>query len=86
MPDSLPGEVMALYPCDIPNYQPTVEDEDSIPVSPNSGLRIQFKGADGTIRTKVFRELDKVEVLRGVVAAKEDEDEDEVLVVKKKGH
>ncbi len=62
---------MAHHPCDVPNHQPTVQDEDDddAPVSTSGGLRIQFKGADGTIRTKVFRGLDKVEVLREVVVA-----------------
>ena len=64
---------MAHHPCDIPDHQPTVQDEDddddNAPVSASGGLRIQFKGADGTIRTKVFRGLDKVEVLREVIIA-----------------
>ncbi len=63
---------MAHHPCDVPAHQTTVQDEDDdddAPVSASGGLRIQFKGADGTIRTKVFRGLDKVQVLREVVVA-----------------
>ena len=74
---------MDHYPCDFPNYQPTVEDVDCMPVRPNGGLRIQFKGADGTIRSKIFKGLDKVEVLREVVTAKDEEDE---VVVKKEDY
>ncbi|CAF9911030.1 MAG: hypothetical protein ALECFALPRED_007055 [Alectoria fallacina] len=79
-----PGEVMDHYPCDALDYEPIGENE-ARPVNANGGLRIQFKGADGTIRAKVFKGLDKVRVLREV--AKDDDDDAEAAEeeVKKEG-
>lgn len=70
-----PGKVMDNYPCEELDDQP-IEENEARPVNTNGRLRIQFKGADGTICTKVFKGLDKVQVLREV--AKADEVEVEV--------
>lgn len=71
------GEVMDHYPCSDLDHQPIGESE-ARPVSPNGGLCIQFKGADGTTSTKVFKGLDKVQVQREVLA-----NDDEKVEVKK---
>lgn len=71
-----PGEVMDHYPCEDLDHEPIGENE-ARPVSPNGGLRIRFKGADGSTRTKVFKGLDKVRVLRQV-AKDHDDGEKEV--------
>ena len=41
-----------------------MSDTDVRSVNLNGRLRIQFKGVDGTVRTRVFQGLDKVQVLR----------------------
>lgn len=56
---------MDHYPCEESDHQP-IEENEARPVNTNGRLRIQFKGADGTICTKVFKGLDKVQVLREV--------------------
>ncbi|CAF9919273.1 hypothetical protein IMSHALPRED_004572 [Imshaugia aleurites] len=61
-----PGEVTDHYPCSNLDHAP-IGEHNARPVSPNGGLRIQFKGADGTVRTKVFNGLEKVQVLREVL-------------------
>ena len=76
---------MDHYPCEPLDYEPIGENE-ARPVNTNGGLRIQFKGADGTIRAKVFKGLDKVRILREV--AKDDDDDQEAAEeeeVKKEG-
>ena len=67
---------MDHYPCEDLDRQPIGEHE-ARPVSPNGGLRIHFKGADGTVRTKFFKGLDKVEVLREVAKKDYDADDEE---------
>lgn len=72
---------MNHYPCAYLDHQPISEYEAG-PVSPDGGIRIIFKGADGTIRTKVFKGLDKVQVLREV-AKQNNDDGDKGKEVKK---
>lgn len=64
---------MDHYPCEVLDHQP-ISEHEARPVSPDGGLRIQFKGADGTIRTKVFKGLERVEVLREVVSKDEEKE------------
>ena len=63
---------MDHYPCEDSDHEP-IEDNKARPVNINGRLRIQFKGAEGTICTKVFKGLDKVQVLREVVKAADGE-------------
>ena len=58
------GEVLSHYPINAHDHLP-LSAHDARPVHPNGDLRIQFKGADGTIRASVFQGLEKVMVLRG---------------------
>lgn len=70
---------MDHYPCEDLDHRPIRENE-ARHVNTNGSLRIQFKGADGTISTKIFNGFDKVQVLREVA---KDDDEEEWEEVKK---
>lgn len=65
-----PGPVLDHYPCEDIDSQP-IGPHEARPVSPNGGLRIQFIGTDGVIRSKVFKGLDRVQVRREVAKEKE---------------
>ena len=64
--------MLSHYPCTIPDNDDNNQHGAHLPTATavttmHGDIRIQFKGADGTIRAKVFHGLDKVYVLSEVV-------------------
>ena len=79
------GQVTDRYPCEDLDHHQTGETVGSGNVNLNGGFRINFKAADGTLRTKVFKGLDKVQVLRGAAKNEAEEEKEQVVTGVEKG-